>query len=93
MFKLKDKAQRLDLKIVKIVSTIFIGLNFAATTLSAQSYSESPSLEKKVASGELPKLSKRLPKNPAVMEPIESIGDYSENIYVFVHFYLVCIYF
>ena len=50
---------------------------------NAQNYSESPSLAAQVSSGALPPVEERLPVNPAVMEPLESIGDYSENIYVF----------
>ena len=55
-----------------------------ATTAWAQPYSEAPSLAARVAAGELPPVEDRLPLNPAVMVPIESVGTYSDTIFVFV---------
>lgn len=78
----------------KLIRTCFRASRYvviAATSLclslgnaNAQNYSESPSLAAQVSSGALPPVEERLPVNPAVMEPLESVGDYSENIYVFV---------
>lgn len=39
-------------------------------------YKEAPMLAAKVAAGELPSVCERLPKNPRVVEPYESIGEY-----------------
>lgn len=39
-------------------------------------YKEAPMLAAKVASGELPSVCERLPENPRVVEPIESVGVY-----------------
>ena len=37
---------------------------------------EAPMLEKLVAAGELPPLSERLPRNPAIVEPVDRLGRY-----------------
>ena len=51
-----------------------------ATQMSAdgvcETYNESPMLAEKVAAGELPSIAERLPVNPLVVEPYESIGQY-----------------
>ncbi len=39
-------------------------------------YSEAPMLAEMVANGELPPVEERLPANPLVVEPIESVGEY-----------------
>lgn len=39
-------------------------------------YTEAPMLAERVAAGELPPVEERLPENPLVVEPIESIGEY-----------------
>lgn len=39
-------------------------------------YSEAPVLTARVAAGELPPISERLPLNPMVVEPVERVGDY-----------------
>ena len=43
---------------------------------SAFGYQEAPVLAQRVAHGELPTVEERLPENPAVIEPVESIGKY-----------------
>lgn len=43
---------------------------------SQVSYNEAPVLASRVAAGELPPVSERLPQNPLVIEPIERIGQY-----------------
>ncbi|MEM7535773.1 MAG: ABC transporter substrate-binding protein [Chloroflexota bacterium] len=47
-------------------------------------YKESPVLAEQVASGDLPPVEERLPAEPAVMEPIESVGTYNDTIFVYV---------
>ena len=45
-------------------------------------YREAPVLTELVASGELPPVDERLPIEPALLEPIESVGRYGGTIYV-----------
>lgn len=45
----------------------------------AQKYSESPILRAKVERGELPPVEERLPDEPLVVTPIESIGRYESD--------------
>ena len=47
-----------------------------ATVPDGGSANEAPMLAEMVAAGELPPLEERLPTNPLVIEPIESIGQY-----------------
>ena len=56
----------------------------AAVVATSGEYSEAPMLAALVAAGELPPVGERLPIEPAVMEPIESVGTYGDIIYVFV---------
>ena len=44
--------------------------------LPAAAFQESPKLAQRVAAGELPPVAQRLPEQPAVVEPVESIGKY-----------------
>ena len=44
------------------------------------SYSESPLLADRVAAGELPPVEERLPNEPVVVEPLESIGVYGGEL-------------
>ena len=46
-------------------------------------FSESPVLAEMVAGGDLPAVDERLPTEPAVMEPIDSVGTYNDTIFVF----------
>jgi peptide/nickel transport system substrate-binding protein len=39
-------------------------------------YNEAPMLTEKVIAGDLPPVDDRLPKNPTIIEPVESIGEY-----------------
>jgi peptide/nickel transport system substrate-binding protein len=48
----------------------------APATEQAASYSEAPMLAEMVKAGTLPPVDERLPKNPMVVEPVESIGEY-----------------
>jgi peptide/nickel transport system substrate-binding protein len=54
------------------------------TAVSSGEYSEAPMLAAMVAAGELPPVAERLPVEPPVMEPIDSVGTYGDTIYVFV---------
>ena len=45
-------------------------------------YREAPMLTELVAAGELPPVDERLPLEPALLEPIESVGRYGGTIYV-----------
>lgn len=48
-----------------------------AIPLAAQDgYMEAPALAEMVAAGDLPPVGERLPSNPLVVEPIDSVGDY-----------------
>ena len=48
----------------------------------AGKYREAPVLTELVASGELPPVDERLPIEPALLEPIESVGRYGGTLYV-----------
>jgi len=48
----------------------------SATGYTITSYQEAPTLAKLVSEGKLPPVSERLPKEPAVVEPLVSIGKY-----------------
>jgi peptide/nickel transport system substrate-binding protein len=62
--------------------TLLLVAAFAIPTLpraSAQEgrqYNEAPMLAERVAAGELPPVEERLPENPRVVEPIDSVGVY-----------------
>ena len=57
---------------------LLIGLALIAPIQNApaQTYQEAPMLAKRVAKGELPPVSQRLPEEPLVLEPYEEIGQY-----------------
>lgn len=42
----------------------------------AQDYNEAPGLKDLVTAGDLPELSDRLPANPMVLDPLDSVGEY-----------------
>lgn len=46
------------------------------TAVLAQDYSEAPALSALVAAGDLPPVDERLPANPRVLEPVDSVGVY-----------------
>ena len=48
----------------------------APTLISGNSYSEAPQLAHRVATGDLPPVEERLPKNPVVVQPVERVGVY-----------------
>ena len=45
------------------------------------SFNESPMCAAKAAAGEIPALEDRLPENPLVIQPAESIGEYGGTWY------------
>jgi len=47
-----------------------------ATVAQNATYNEAPALAERVAAGELPPVSQRLPENPVIVEPLESVGQY-----------------
>ncbi|MBB3456374.1 peptide/nickel transport system substrate-binding protein [Rhizobium sp. BK313] len=47
-----------------------------STSAFAQTYSEAPALDAQVTAGTLPPVQARLPKNPLVVQPTESVGQY-----------------
>jgi len=58
-----------------------MGLSLAAVLaltgpLAAQTYTQAPELEQAVAAGTLPPVEQRLPENPMVVTPIDSVGQY-----------------
>ncbi len=57
--------------------------NEAAEVMSDGTFKEAPSLAEMVASGDLPSVDERLPAEPAVMQPIDSVGIYNDTIFVF----------
>lgn len=61
-----------------ILIVVMAGTLPAMSGISAQDmqYQEAPMLAEKVAAGELPPVNERLPENPMVVEPIDSIGVY-----------------
>ena len=52
----------------------------AATGNSIDMWGEAPILADKVAAGELPPVAERLPAQPAVVHPLESIGEYGGEL-------------
>lgn len=55
-------------------------LAVAATQTYAQEYTEAPMLAEKVAAGLLPPVEERLPEDPEVITPYESLGQYGGEI-------------
>ncbi len=58
---------------------VAISAFFAATT-NAATYSESPQLQELVKQGKLPAVEKRLPQNPLIITPNDSIGQYGGTL-------------
>lgn len=54
-----------------IASTLLV-----STSAFAQDYSQAPTLDAQVSAGTLPPVQDRLPKNPLVVQPTESVGQY-----------------
>ncbi|MBE3127332.1 MAG: ABC transporter substrate-binding protein [Candidatus Atribacteria bacterium] len=63
---------------ILVSSIVLVGLImiFSLSTMAAGKYTEAPELKLMVEAGTLPKVENRLPENPLVVQPIESIGKY-----------------
>lgn len=59
-----------------VVTGVMLSLLFCGSLVGAVEYKESPLLAEMVQKGELPPVAERLPENPLVVTPIESIGQY-----------------
>ena len=59
----------------RVSGTIVAMLAMSASAL-AQDYRQAPMLDAKVESGALPPVEQRLPAEPLVVEPVESVGQY-----------------
>ena len=70
------REQRTGRSAGRVMITAFAALLLAGTAAIAQEYSQAPVLDALVGSGELPPVDERLPENPLVVEPVESIGTY-----------------
>ena len=65
------------MKAVKcLTATAIAATLLAATGASAEPYSEAPMLAEQVAAGALPRVEERLPREPRIVEPVETIGQY-----------------
>lgn len=58
----------------------FVMVLSVASVVSAVEYNEAPMLAEKVAAGELPPVEERLPKEPMVVEPLNSVGTYGGTL-------------
>ncbi|WP_165313750.1 ABC transporter substrate-binding protein [Vibrio ziniensis] len=61
----------------KAAVAVTVALSFSSW---AGSYNEAPQLAELVKSGKLPKVEQRLPENPLIVEPNESIGQYGGTL-------------
>ena len=57
----------------------------AAAAVSGTYYTQSPFLDARVASGELPPVDQRLPKEPWVRQVLDEIGTYGGRLTIFSH--------
>lgn len=66
------------MKTLRLAVLFFIVIFMLSSVSFAQemAYQQAPSLDAQVASGDLPPVEERLPANPIVIEPLESIGQY-----------------
>src|SRR5262245_40200749 len=69
-------------KTLLAVSILALVMILGATTLSAQTYQESPMLTAMVDANELPPVDERLPANPAVITPFNESGEYGGSLRV-----------
>ncbi|WP_163267208.1 ABC transporter substrate-binding protein [Chelativorans alearense] len=58
----------------KVLAALLSGLMLSAAP--ALAFEQAPMLDERVESGDLPPVDERLPKNPLVVEPVESVGKY-----------------
>jgi len=62
--------------LVSSIVLVVLIMIFSLSTMAAEKYTEAPELKLMVEAGTLPKVENRLPENPLVVQPIESIGKY-----------------
>ena len=55
---------------------LLAGFALVAAGAWAQQYNEAPMLQEMVAAGDLPPVGERLPEDPLVVEPVDSVGQY-----------------
>lgn len=63
--------------VTQVAAGVTLAISFAG---QAAAYDEAPQLAELVNAGTLPAVEKRLPENPLVVEPIESIGQYGGEL-------------
>ncbi len=65
-----------------VVTALLAGLMTGTLLISAQDsmYNEAPQFAEMVANGELPPVEERLPSEPMVIEPLDSIGEYGGTL-------------
>ena len=63
----------------KVIIVLLVGL-ICLPGVTALAYNQSPMLDARVASGELPPVEERLPEEPKVVEPFEEIGQYGGTL-------------
>lgn len=72
--------KRVILTAITLLLVTAMALPIVGTTQQVQAqdgkYNEAPMLAEKVAAGELPSVDERLPENPRVVEPLDSVGVY-----------------
>jgi len=59
-----------------ILLALLAGFALVAGGAWAQQYNEAPMLQEMVAAGDLPPVGERLPEDPLVVEPVDSVGQY-----------------
>lgn len=62
------------------IITVCVMMLFVTGAVFAADYNEAPTLAEKVAAGELPAVEERLPEEPTVEEPLDSIGVYGGTL-------------
>ena len=62
--------------LVSLMVLVVLTMIFSISTMAAEKYTEAPELKLMVEAGTLPKVGDRLPENPLVVQPVESIGKY-----------------
>ena len=71
------KNTALPLFVTQVAASVALAISFSS---QAATFNEAPQLAELVNSGTLPAVEKRLPENPLVVEPIESIGQYGGEL-------------
>lgn len=72
-----------------LIASVMLLMTLAPMTVLGQegvvceAYNEAPELAERVAAGELPPVEERLPLNPRVVEPYETIGQYGGQMFDF----------